>query len=488
MHIFFLFLPIIISLLVLIKTKKSFISLFSGFFISILLQPNLTFFNFIFKGYKSISSIFYINNSFNKWNISILIFLPMLSILSTLMEESGGINSFSNWIKTKLKTKKSAELFIIFLGIIIYIDGYFNSIIVGNISKTLSESYSISKAKIAYYVDSTSAPICPLIPISSWGASILGIISSLLLHSKFKDVNPLNLFLTFIPYQFFTFSVLGVLFLVALFNFNIFKMKNYEKHLLENNIDKSKINKNTSKNLQEINPFIFLSGILSLFLLTILFSIINLSNLALNMTYSVTLSALIYFFIVRKYIDFSEFKKNLKINLINTFKSIFTLILAWAMINSIQTLGFNHEITTFLKANNISSSIFPILIFVFSMFISFSSGTSWGTFYLLIPIAFSIGEVYGLHEISIFIGATISGSVFGDNCSLISDTTIISALTCNCKLDAHYSTQIPYALIAGGISLLMWIILFISSSLFFSYFMLIISLSIIQLFFNKNSD
>lgn len=487
MHIFFLFLPIIISLTILITTKKSFLSLFSGFVFAILIHPNIQLFSFFSMGFKFIFQIFYSDNSLNIWNISIILFLPILSILSTLMEESGGIKSFSHWITKKLKTKKGAEVLIIILGIIIYIDGYFNAIIVGNISKTLSESFNISKSKIAYYVDSTSAPICPLVPISSWGASILGIISSLLLNSSYKNTQPLDLFISFIPYQFFTFSVISILFLVALFNFNIFKMKEYEDFLLLNGKDKSRLNIDDNCISKKINPFIFLSGVFLLFFITILLSFINLDNLALNMLYSVILSTLIYYFIVKKYIDFSSYKKRLKINLTGTFKSIFTLIAAWAMINAIKSLGFSSEITTILKTYKISSSTLPLIIFLFSMFISFSSGTSWGTFYLLIPIAFSLGEVYGLQEISIFVAAAISGSVFGDNCSLISDTTIISSLTCNCKLDAHYSTQIPYALIAGILSILMWTVYMFSSSLFITYFFLFITLFIIQSFFKKSS-
>jgi len=496
--IYLIFLPIFLSLLILLVSKKSFFSLLVGFLSACLIYSSFDLAKFVGIVLHSIRIIFY-NDGLKFWNIAVLIFLPILATLSCLMEESGGVAAFSKWLKTKLKTKKQAEVLVVILGIIIYLDGYFSAIIVGSVGSSFSSSYKISKAKIAYYVDSTSAPICPMIPISSWGASILGILASLVASSTLIHASPSEIFISLIPYEFFTFVVLAMLFVVALGGLNIAKMNDIESKYELNKKDESEsINKvHKLKNSGHIS---FITGILLLIFVTLILvviegyhnshsfnilKIISSSNLALDMVYGSLISLIIYFLLVRKDINAKSLAKLLKINYIFTFKTIIILLLAWSMINAILALGIDKEIITLLKTYHISSSFLPLALFLIAMFLSFVSGTSWGTFYLLIPIAFVLGSAYGLHEVVVFVAAAITGSVFGDNCSLISDTTIISASASNCTLEAHYSSQIPYALVCGLIACLMWFVYGLSNSLGLAYLFLVLGLVVFYFFAKK---
>lgn len=187
------------------------------------------------------------------------------------------------------------------------------------------------------------------------------------------------------------------------------------------------------------------------------------------MVYGAIFTFVTFYLKIMKSHKLSEIFENAKKPLRETIKTILLLIIAWAMINAIDTMGLGDFLNEFVKEYDISATLLPLILFEISAILSFASGTSWGTFYLFLPVAFSLGIGFDLDHAAIFMAAVISGSVFGDNCSLISDTTIISANATNCHLDMHYVTQIPYALIAGVASAIGFLVLGFSGTVILGY-------------------
>lgn len=479
---FYMILPIVVAIVVLMLSKNSVVSLLSGLVSAAFVIAGSDVSLFVDTIVHSFKAVFY-DNGIKMWNVAIMIFLPLLMLISVMMQVSGGLDGLINFLQKRIETKKGAELTIFVLGILIYIDGYFNAVILGNISRAFAKSHKISRAKLSYIVDSTAAPICPLSPISSWGAAILGIIGASI-HKAEVDASAPLLFFKMLPYQVFTYMVLIVILMTILGNLKIGFMAEIERGLADEDFDRSNSCLEREQEFTQGKLSNFFYPILSLVAVTSIIVIVegainsssmNLvkiianSNLALAMVYGAIFTFVTFYLKIMKSHSYTEILENAKKPLHETVKTILLLIIAWAMINAIDTMGLGDFLSRFVEEHDISATLLPLILFEVSAILSFASGTSWGTFYLFLPVAFSLGIAFDLDYAAVFMAAVISGSVFGDNCSLISDTTIISANATNCHLDMHYVTQIPYALIAGVAAAIGFLVLGFSGTIILGY-------------------
>lgn len=415
-------------------------------------------------------------------NAGILAFLSLLGILVTIISLSGGSQAYGNWAMKKIKTKYSAQLATAFLGILIFIDDYFNCLIVGTVMRAITDKYNINRAKLAYIIDSTAAPICIIAPISSWGITIASTMEANGVE------NGINMLISTIPLNLYSILTIIMVFIICNTDLSFGTMKKYD----------SKISNSDIKNISNIEHFeniqISKKGqtcdliipILTLIVSTIFFMIYtgyenaNSTGVSIGLvdtfgwastTVSLICGCFISLFISfilyisRKIMSVSDFIASITIGVKSMVPSFLILIMSWTIsgICSSEYLNTGGFISSILRNNlNIPIYLLPMLFFVISGILSFSIGTSWGTIALILPIAFSVCyDINSLSLISVF-SATLAGSVFGDHISPISDTTILSSAGAQCDHMIHISTQIPYASTVALCSLVGYIIMGIS--------------------------
>ena len=400
-------------------------------------------------------------------NFYIIIFLSLLGAIVILVGKSGGALAYGKWATKKIKSRKSGLISTIILGILIFIDDYFNCLTIGTVMKPVTDKYKVSRAKLAYVIDSTAAPVCIIAPISSWAAAV----GSALLVAD-PTMEPLTAFIQTIPYNLYAILTLIMVFVVAGFSFNFGKMKNVEEKAINENIlgDVNDEDIDVGGNAKG-HVYDMVLPVVALIIFAIFAMLwtggffdktsagyLNFFEAFGNCDSSLSLViagffALIFTFLLyipRKIVYFKEFMDSI----IEGTKTMITadviLILAWTIsaICNADFLGTGNYVVGLVEKSNMSLAIFPMILFIVAAFLSFSMGTAWGTFTILIPIVVPIfnSSVEGSSLMMIALGATLAGSVFGDHCSPISDTTILSSTGAGCDHMEHVSTQIPYCL------------------------------------------
>lgn len=398
-------------------------------------------------------------------NSLMIIFLSLLGSLVMVMNMAGGSFAYGKWAGKRINNKKSAKLATAVLGMLIFIDDYFNCLTVGAVMKPITDQNNISRAKLAHIIDSTAAPICILAPVSSWAASVVGIIGD----AGIK--NPMNVFLNTIPLN--TYAILTIL-MVIYFSFSKSEIGMMEK--LERN-DTSRISSNeetgythseNGKVIDLVLPIIVLISVTVLMMLRSgdyfgtngvsvgqAFGNADVSlSLVLGSVTAIFLAFIMY--VPRKLLTFKQFIDGLVEGMKSMLSAIVILTLAWTIggITSEAYLNTGGFIGGIIKNSTMPMWGLPTIVFVISGFLAFATGTAWGTFGLLIPILIPILSHTGNMEfINIILAAVFSGSVFGDHCSPISDTTILSSAGAGCDHIAHVSSQLPYAMICGAASI-----------------------------------
>lgn len=394
------------------------------------------------------------------WNIPIIIFVLMLGGVTALLTKSGATEQFGIWAMSKVKTRVGAQLVTMFTGYAIFIDDYFNSLAVGQIARPITDSHGVSRSKLAYLIDSTGAPICVLIPLSSWGAYIFS-----LLQDPIKTYglgqSPVQAFLHVIPANYYAIGSLLLVFLTIVWKIDFPRMNKHEQV--------SRLTAEQEFSLKAVNnkvpfsqAFDLLIPIFVLIIGTIFFFLnsggffsnsVNLmeaageGNITLALVYgaviSVVVAALIY--IPRKKLKGKEFISTFTSGMESMLGGAMVLVLAWsigAIVGRLETGAF----LATLVEGNVPLWIIPAILFILGCVMSFATGTSWGTFAIMIPIAATIVGSTNPEWILPTIGAVMAGAVFGDHCSPISDSTILSSIGAECDLIDHVTTQIPYAL------------------------------------------
>ena len=406
----------------------------------------------------------------DSYNMGILVFLVVLGMMVAMMNLSGGSKAFGQWARTKIKTRQGAEAATILLGILIFVDDYFNCLTVGSVMKPLTDEYRISRAKLAYLIDATAAPVCILAPISSWAAAVSGFV---------KGENGLTVFIQAIPFNFYAILTIVMMFALVIMNFDYSKMAVYERNAVETGDlftvrDENAINAEKAEQVSGTHgkvidlvfpvivliiccviAMIYTGGFFSGTSFVHAFANCD-AAASLSMGSMVALLISVIFYTVRGTISFRDCMGCIPEGFKSMVSPILVLTLAWSLKVMTDGLGLAAFISN-LVSGGILVSLFPAIIFLIACGLGIASGTSWGTFGILIPIALAITEAYPDMTI-IVISACLAGGVCGDHCSPISDTTIMSSAGAACNHISHVETQMPYAMTVMCVSAVTYLV------------------------------
>jgi len=462
--------PAIIAIALALITKEVYSSLFIG-----ILAGGLMYANFSFTG--TMEHVFVdgmIGSLTDPWNVGILIFLVILGAMVMMMNRAGGSAAFGRWAAAHVKTKAGAQIATIALGVLIFVDDYFNCLTVGSVMSPLAEGHGISRAKLAYLIDATAAPVCVIAPVSSWAAAVVGMV---------EGANGFTVFVRAIPYNFYAVLTIVMMLTLALgkFDYGPMRVAEMAERLEEKNTRRASITgaedlptppvKESGKVAYLILPIIILivSCVLGLAYTGGLFegetfidSFAN-SDASVGLVYgsAVALILTVIYYLCTKALSFSECMNALPEGFKAMVPPIFVLTFAWtlkAMTDSLGSTEYVSGVVESLSNNEALMSLLPAFLFLIACGIAFATGTSWGTFGIMIPIAAAAFHAdMGSELMIICISACMAGGVFGDHCSPISDSTIMASAGAQCDHIQHVSTQLPYALTVGATALVCYI-------------------------------
>lgn len=498
-------LPPVLAVILALKTKEVYSSLIFG------IMSGALIYSFMSGGDSLIRPIeVSVEILSAKFDLKIAIFCALLGALISVINASGGIREYGNWARKKLQTRRKALFSTMFLGIVIFIDDYFNCLTVGTVMKPVTDAQKISREKLAFIIDSTAAPICIIAPISSWAVAV-----SSNLTTEASSETPFMIFISCIPWNFYAIFCLCFVLLVIALDFDFGPMRRAEQRHQESLEEQA--GREDSHVLQDNGVKAKASGTISDILIPIC-SLITATALAMLYTggfwkdgeafhsavqamgasdpsFSLILGALVGLlaaflkYIPKRISTMDDFMKNAVRGAQNMLPAIIILMLAWTLSGvTRELLEAPKFIGSLISADNgMVAALLPAFAFILSGFLSFAVGTAWGTFGILIPIIISVFEAVfpGNSEyLYIVLSATLAGSVFGDHCSPISDTTILSSAGAGCEHVNHVGTQLPYSIFIAAVSLLGYLIAgftrSLSASLIFSLAVLLGGLLMIR--------
>ncbi len=458
-------LPPLLAILLAIKTRQVFLSLFLGIVLGWIIISNGN----VLEGFKSsIESI--VNVFADSGNTKVIIFCALIGALITLTQANGGMQGFVDLIQKRkiVTTRKRATVFSFFIGCIVFIESSISCLVTGTIFHPIFEKFKISREKLAYICDTTSSPICILIPLNAWGAYVV----SLLEKEKLND--PVSLFLSTIPLNFY--AILSVLFAGFIaFSFKDFgTMKKAEKRsmdlgktiadgavpMISEEVSSIKAKKGIPhKSLNMIIPICVMIIMMPISLLITGNGDLTVGSGSTSVLWSVFTAIIVAGFIsiIRKLLNLKEIMDLTLKGISGLIPLAILMVFAFSIGDTCRTLETGPYVAS-LSKEFLSPQLIAPIIFITSAFISFSTGTSWGTFAIMIPIAVPTA-LFAEVSLPLTIAAVLSGSVFGDHCSPISDTTIVSSMASACDHIDHVRTQLPYAL---SMALLACILFFIA--------------------------
>ncbi|PCS24220.1 Na+/H+ antiporter NhaC family protein [Candidatus Enterovibrio escicola] len=484
-------LPAILPLIVAIITRRVILSLGLGIVYGSLLLNDFS----LSETFSYLSSIFLRliveNDHINFGTMNIVAFLILVGMITALMTLSGGSRAFSEWAGTRIKSKRGARLLAVFLGVFIFIDDYFNSLAVGAISRPVTDRFHVSRAKLAYILDSTAAPVCVIMPASSWGAYIITVIGGILVTHGVDDYTALSAFVHMIPMNFYAIFALLMVYAVAWFQLDVGLMQRLEYQASTGNRlrgeenysnlfgDELGINENSRGRVSNLTIPIFILIITTIFWIVFsgsealelkgkTFSILGAfenTNVSKSLVYGSGLSlisALIPVF--KQRLPVSDVSRTMWIGARSMFSAISILFFSWLIGHVIGDMETGRFLSMLIQGN-LPKQLLPVILFLLSAVMAFSTGTSWGTFGIMLPIAGDLSSSTDLSLMLPMLAAVLSGAVFGDHCSPISDTTILSATGAHCGHMDHVSSQLPYAVANAGLAVVGYLVLGYTESL-----------------------
>ena len=463
---FWALVPPIVAILLALITKEVYSSLFIGILVGGLFYSNFSFegtFTHIFDdGFVAVLS--------DSYNVGILIFLVILGAMVSLMNRAGGSAAFGHYAKEKIKTRAGAQLATVALGVLIFIDDYFNCLTVGSVMKPVTDEHKVSRAKLAYLIDATAAPICIIAPISSWAAAVSGFV---------EGEDGFSIFIKAIPYNYYALLTIIMMIALVLLNVDFGSMRTHEINALKGDLfttsdqvaGKEEMAPSNAKGkvVDLVIPIITLiiccvigmiytGGFFEGENFVTAFSNSDASvGLALGSIFAMIITIIIY--LIRRVLSFSECMECLPSGFKAMVPAILILTFAWTLKAMTDSLGAAVFVASAMEQSAQGLMNFlPAIIFLVGCFLAFSTGTSWGTFGILIPIVVAVFANSNPQLIIISISACMAGAVCGDHCSPISDTTIMASAGAQCNHVNHVTTQLPYALLAAAISFITYLI------------------------------
>lgn len=462
---FWALLPPIVAIALALITKEVYSSLFIGIVVGGLLYAN-----FGFEG--TIRHVFLdgiVASVSDTYNMGILIFLVILGAMVCLMNRAGGSAAFGWWAQTHIKSRVGAQLATIILGCLIFIDDYFNCLTVGSVMRPVTDKHRISRAKLSYLIDATAAPVCIIAPISSWAAAVAGFA---------EDGQGLNLFIRAIPFNFYALLTILMMVGISLLKIDYGPMARYERNAMESgDLFSGKNPYDTMEVEEDVSHGRVMDLVLPIVLLILCcvtgmlysggffdgvgfveaFSASDASvGLLLGSAFALVFS-LIYFGL-RRSMSFSSMMSCIPEGFKAMVPAILILSFAWTLKAMTDSLGAKYFVRDFVYSNASQVQMFlPAIVFLIGCLLAFATGTSWGTFGMLIPIVQSVFPMDNPLSV-VCISACMAGAVCGDHCSPISDTTIMASAGAQCDHVNHVSTQLPYAITVAAVSFVSYVI------------------------------
>lgn len=424
-----------------------------------------------FEGtFKAVVQDGLITNLSNAYNVGILVFLVVLGIIVVLMNKAGGSRAYGEWAAAHIKGRRGAALSTFFLGVLIFVDDYFNCLTVGSVMRPITDKHSISRSKLAYLIDSTAAPICIIAPISSWAAAVSGTV---------EGVNGISLFINTIPYNLYAFLTILMVIFISVSDTDYGPMKIHEDNAKNGDIFTTK--NNTYE--QDAQPVTERGRVIDLILpvaVLIMFCVVGMiytggffsgtdfvtafancdAAYGLSLGSISALIVIIAYYMLRRVLKFNECMDSIAAGFKQMVPAILILTFAWTLKTMTNHLEAGAFVSGVVQSATALSVLLPVILFVVAIGLAFATGTSWGTFGILIPIVTSVfdaelanvsqtGEIPSM--VIICISACLAGAVCGDHCSPISDTTIMASTGAQCDHVNHVSTQLPYALTVAAV-------------------------------------
>lgn len=466
---FWSLLPPVLAIIISLLTKEVNISLLIGIIVGAGIYSR-------FNPFSTLTTIFDVMSSKVYGNLGVIVFIILLGMIVYLMNLSGATNKYAQWARKRLKTKKQTLIATILLGIIIFVDDYFSCLTSGTVMKPIIDKNKVSREKLAYIIDLTAAPICIVAPISSWAAAVSSSLPS------DSSIDGFSLFVKSIPGNYYTWLSLTLVLFTTILNVDFGKMRYYDKHsyvdtdMVDDLDNDTNIKKEISENVGVIDlilpvGFLILFSIISMLYTggffnqegTITFSQAlaecdAILGLAMGATYTVIFMALLY--IPRKIVTPKVFVNALVEGFKNMVPATLILTFAWTLsgICGAEYLNTGGFVTSIVEKYNVSLTLMPSIFFIVAFLLAFSTGTSWGTFSILLPITISVFSNQLTPLVTITTAAVLGGSVCGDHLSPISDTTILSSTSSGCNHINHVSTQLEYGLLTAIISFVCYLI------------------------------
>lgn len=463
---FWALIPPLVAIILALITKEVYSSLFIGILVGAMFYSG-----FSFEG--TVTHIFQggiINVLSDSYNVGILVFLVILGAMVSLMNRAGGSAAFGRWASKRIKSRVGAQLATIALGVLIFIDDYFNCLTVGSVMRPVTDRHNVSRAKLAYLIDATAAPVCIIAPISSWAAAVTGFV---------EGEDGFSVFIRAIPYNFYALLTIVMMVGLVVMKGDYGSMAKHERNAMKGDLfsTKDEISRNETEEMvnQKGSVMDLLIPILSLIICCVIGMIYTggffsgedfvtaFSNsdasvgLALGSFFGMLVTILLY--VVRRVLKFSDCMACLPDGFKSMVPAILILTFAWTLKAMTDSLGAAVFVAEAMKQSaRALQNLLPAIIFLVGCFLAFATGTSWGTFGILIPIVVAVFEGRNPDLMIISISACMAGAVCGDHCSPISDTTIMASAGARCNHVNHVSTQLPYAITAAAVSFITYII------------------------------
>ena len=458
-------LPPVIAIALALITKEVYSSLFIGIVVGGLLYSNFSFEGTVLHVFES-GIVSVLSDSYN---VGILVFLVILGAMVCLMNKAGGSAAFGRWAQGHIKSRVGAQLATIVLGCLIFIDDYFNCLTVGSVMRPVTDKYKVSRAKLAYIIDATAAPICIIAPISSWAAAVAGFA---------EDGQGLNLFIRAIPFNFYAILTVVMMVGMVLMKTEFGLMGKFEENAVENGDLFSGSNPYAMMDDEVVEDKGRVMDLVVPIVVLVIFCVIGMiysggffsgasfvdafsssdASVGLMLGSAFALVVAFIYYLIRKSMSFRDMMNCIPEGFKAMVPAIMILTFAWSLKAMTDSLGAKYFVRDFVRSSADGMQMFlPAIVFVVGCLLAFATGTSWGTFGILIPIVQNVFPMDNPLAI-VCISACMAGAVCGDHCSPISDTTIMASAGAQCDHVNHVSTQLPYAITAAVVSCVSYIV------------------------------
>lgn len=463
---FWALIPPVVAIVLALITKEVYSSLFLGIVIGGLFWSDFKFeatVNHVFKdGIVGVLT--------DSYNMGILVFLVILGVMVCMMNKAGGSAAFGRWASAHIKTRIGAQLASVLLGILIFIDDYFNCLTVGSVMRPVTDKHQVSRAKLAYIIDATAAPICIIAPISSWAAAVAGFV---------EGEDGFSIFIRAIPYNYYALFTIVFMVVLVVRKIDYGPMRTHEKNALKGDIyttpdrpyanAENEVVETKGKVIDLIIPMIVLitACVIGMIYSGGFFSGVGFveafsgSDASVGLMYGsfFALVITIIYYMARRVLKFSESMSCIPEGFKAMVPAILILTFAWTLKAMTDSLGAKEFVADLVRNTPDGLlSFLPALVFIIACFLAFATGTSWGTFGMLIPIVVNAFEGTNATMMIISISACMAGAVCGDHCSPISDTTIMASAGAQCNHINHVSTQLPYAITVALVSFVTYVV------------------------------